>query len=71
MSATRRHAGRKVRADTTSKAPDAPPVNPEAAKKLILNRKAPAGMRVNGALSFAGDLKLTELPDGLSVPSLA
>ena len=67
MPVTTRAAAPKGRAGTIA---DAPPVSPDAAKKLILTRKAPAGLRVHGPLSFADDLKLTKLPDGLSVSSL-
>ena len=46
------------------------PVAPDVAKQLILAGTAPAGLRVSGKLSFAGDVKLRALPDGLAVGDL-
>ena len=61
-------SGQKVGTSAPVKA--VAPVSPEKAKELILTGKAPAGLRVTGALSFADNLKLTALPDGLTVSSL-
>lgn len=45
-------------------------LTPDEAVRLIRARKAPDGICVNGHLSLAGDNDLTELPQGLTAPSL-
>ncbi len=46
------------------------PISAAAAKTLILNGKAPAGLRVSGHLSLRGSPKLTALPADLTVTAL-
>ncbi len=46
------------------------PVSADKAKQMILGGKAPAGLRVEGALDLAGSDRLTSLPAGLSAGSI-
>jgi hypothetical protein len=46
------------------------PVSPDTARDLILRGNAPGNLQVTGPLSFANELKLKQLPPGLTVSSL-